>query len=223
MPLLETRPLSHHTLLGIWELTEEPDQLLPLLPSHLKIATEVLSKVHHRRQKEWLASRVLAYRLLQHFTNAPLLLQKDDNNRPYFSDHRFHLSITHSPKLAAVIVSDKHEVGIDIELISPKALRVADKFLSKAESEFTGRDETSTCLFWSAKETLYKMYSRRKLTLKENLFIKPAEEANVLLGRVQTENYLKLYRISYETILNHILTYTVDNHSYPLQTNYTSI
>lgn len=216
MPLLQTRLLNSHTLLGIWELTEQPKDLLPLLPPHLKSVAEVIEKTHPRRQKEWLASRILTYKLLRHFTEEPLLLLQDENKRPYFADQRLYISITHSPELAAVIVSEKNEVGIDIELITPKALRVADKFLSEPEREFTGGDELRTCLYWSAKETLYKIYSRKKLTLKDNLLLKPTKESNLLLGRVQTDDFLKLYHVNHEIIRNHVLTYTIDNHSQPL-------
>ncbi|WP_347157889.1 4'-phosphopantetheinyl transferase superfamily protein [Pontibacter chitinilyticus] len=209
MPLLLTRSLNPHTLLSIWHLTEPPEELQHLMPAHA--AAHLLpGQVHPRRQREWLASRVLAYRLLQHFTPEPLLLQRNEAGKPYFARQGLHVSITHSPHLAAVILSDKYEVGTDIELITPKALRVADKFLSETEKENTKADTKKTCLYWSAKETLYKLYSRKKLILKENIHVSPSAEANMLQGRVQTENFSKLYQIAYETLHEHVLTYCID-------------
>ncbi len=210
MPLLLTRQLNSHTILGIWQLTESLEELRQLLPAH--VATDQLTgQVHPRRQQEWLASRTLVYLLLQHFTDEPLPLERNQQGKPYFAQNSLHVSITHSPYLAAVILSDKYEVGIDIELISPKALRVADKFLSEVEKKSTKSDEKETCLYWSAKETLYKMYSRKKLILKENIFTSPGLQANTLQGSVQIGNFSKLYQIPFEIILNHVLTYCVDD------------
>ncbi|PKV66534.1 4'-phosphopantetheinyl transferase superfamily protein [Pontibacter ramchanderi] len=211
MPLLHTRELDAHTLLGVWLLDEEPAALRALLPAHL-IPDESLQLAHPRRQREWLASRTLTYQLLQHFTDKPLPLLRDPTGKPMFDGAHFQLSITHSPRMAAVILSEKYEVGIDIELVSAKALRVADKFLTDREKVFTADDEQQTCLYWSAKETLYKMYSQKRLIFKENLLVEPPQgsENNLLLGHVITDNFSKLYQIHHEVLHNHVLTYSVD-------------
>lgn len=211
MPLLLTRELDSYTLLGVWLLDEAPDALRPLLPPHL-IPDEGLQLAHPRRQREWLASRALTYQLLQHFTSEPLPLLRDATGKPVFAGTEFQLSITHSPRMAAVILSEKYDVGIDIELVSAKALRVADKFLTDQEKVFTADDEQQTCLYWSAKETLYKMYSQKRLIFKENLLVEPSHspENNLLQGHVITDNFSKLYQIHHEVLHNHVLTYSVD-------------
>ena len=209
MPLLFTQKIDNHTWLGIWKLQEPEAELYAALPPHADV-NALAGKVHPKRRQEWLASRVLVYRLLQNFTAEPLLLARNEDGKPYFPEQPLHVSITHSPHLAAVILSDRYKVGIDIELVTPKALRVQDKFLTAEEKQHTASDETSTCLYWSAKETLYKLYSRKRLVLKENLLLSPAPEPNVLLGRVQTENFSKLYQIQHATILIHVLTYCID-------------
>lgn len=207
MPLLQFTRLNPHTVLGIWQADEPADELKQLLPSYLD--TGKLKRVHPKREREWLASRVLVYQLLQQFTIAPLTLERNEHGKPYFPDSPLHISITHSPQLAAVILSDKFEVGIDIELVSQKALRVADKFLSEAEKKHTDRNEKETCLYWSAKETLYKLYSRKQLIFKENLAVCPITEPNVLQGRIKTAFFDKLYQIHYNTVQNHVLTYCI--------------
>ncbi|WP_299985084.1 4'-phosphopantetheinyl transferase superfamily protein [uncultured Pontibacter sp.] len=211
MPLLQTRELDAHTLLGVWLLDEAPEALRPLLPAHL-IPDENLQLAHPRRQREWLASRALVYQLLQQFTSEPLPLLRDATGKPVFAESPFQLSITHSPRLAAVILSEKYDVGIDIEQVSAKALRVADKFLTEQEKLFTAADEQQTCLYWSAKETLYKMYSQKQLIFKENLLVEPSHgpENNLLQGHVITDNFSKLYQIHHEVLHNHVLTYSVD-------------
>ena len=208
MPLIQTQQLNPHTILGIWQTEETLEELLYLLPPHVDCTQ--IAQVHDKRKKEWLASRVLVYTLLKQFTPAPAVLKKDDNGKPYFEQEALHLSISHSPAFAAVIISDKYEVGIDIELLSQKALRVAGKFLNEAEKKYTALEENQTCLYWSAKETLYKLYSRKQLIFKDNLILAPTAAQNILQGEVKTANFSKLYRIHFEFLQNHVLTYCID-------------
>ena len=210
MPLLFSRQLNEHTILGAWSITERADELLPALPTGISPEL-MLEQAHPRRQKEWLASRVLVYSLLQQFTSDTPIVQRNTHGKPIFEQAPYYVSISHSPGLAAVILSSKYEVGIDVELLSPKALRVADKFLSEDEKNYTCGEADKTCLYWSAKETLYKMYSQRKLFFKENLLLQPDPETeNLLLGRVQTDNFSKLYQLHYEVLQQHIRTYCID-------------
>ncbi|RAU83681.1 4'-phosphopantetheinyl transferase family protein [Pontibacter arcticus] len=215
MPLLLTRKINDHTLLGIWQLSETETELRAALPAFVDISY-LNEHVHQRRVCEWLASRVLLYTLLAEFTDEQLPVLRAETGQPYFKNANFHVSITHSPELAAVILSSKAQVGIDIELITPKALRVADKFLTEKEKVYTLASEKETCLYWSAKETLYKMYTRKKLIFKDNILLCPSSESNILQGCVQTDNFYKLYQIYHETLLGHILTYTSDNDVQPV-------
>lgn len=208
MPLLDIKHINPHTILGIWQTDEPADILISMLPTYVDASQ--IEQVHPKRKKEWLASRVLIYKLLAHFTSAPTVLLKDENGKPYFKDLDLHISISHSPHLAVAILSDKYEVGIDIELISQKALRIGDKFLSDAEKEFTDRNEERTCLYWSAKETLYKLYSRKQLIFKDNLILYPHQAYNMLNGEIKTANFSKLYQIQCDTLQNHVLTYCID-------------
>lgn len=212
MPLLRAQQLDPHTHLGIWAIKESTEELLNNLPPHLD-RSDLAVFSHPKRQQEWLASRLLIYRLLERFTPQPLRLSRNEHGKPVLESARFHLSITHSSQLAAVILSDRYEVGIDVELLHPKVLRIADKFLKEVERAFTADDVYKTCLYWSAKETLYKLYSKRGLIFKDNLHIKftAAGENNVLQGCVQTDNFYKLYQIRHETLLNHVLTYSIDS------------
>jgi 4'-phosphopantetheinyl transferase len=90
-------------------------------------------------------------------------------------------------------------------------MKVAFKFLSDKEFEYTCNDPAKTCLYWSAKETLYKMYSRRKLLFKENLPIGPLEnpEKGTLRGQVLLDNFNQTYTVHYEKTDAYILTYCI--------------
>ncbi len=208
MPITEIRKLNDQTFKGFWLLTENLPELLAQLKT-LRPAQEIPVYKSEMRQKEWLASRILAYELLAKFTTEKFVLCSNAHGKPYFPETSFHISISQSAELVGVVLSASHEVGIDIEKVKGKALKLAFKFLNDKELTYVANDETKACLYWSAKETLFKMYSRKQLLFKENLKLGPvtAPEKGSLTGQVITENFDQTYTVHYETLPGFILTY----------------
>ena len=208
MPLSKIRKINESTLLGFWSITESAAELAALFRK-IRPEQEIKQFKVETRQREWLASRILTYVLLQDFTSYPHLLSSDANGKPVFEGTIFRVSISHSDSHAAVLLSSCYEVGIDIEIIREKIMALATKFLSEEEQKFTGNDLANTCLYWSAKETLYKMYSRKQLLFRENLALGPVngKATGILDGKVITDNFKQSYAVHYEKNLNFILTY----------------
>lgn len=208
MPITQIRQVNDQTYIGFWEITETIPELLVQLKA-LRPAKDIPAYKSEVRQKEWLASRVLAYQLLEKFTPEKCVLISNEHGKPYFPGTGLHVSISQSAELVAVMVSGRFEVGIDIEKLKPKALKLAFKFLSEKELTYIQNDETKACLYWSAKETLFKMYSRKQLHFIQNLNLEPAPETpeGELTGRVQTANFDRTYSVHYEIRSGFILTY----------------
>ena len=103
--------------IGIWEITETLDELEKLV-NNLFIKKYKSTK----RTKEALINNILVNTLLPgskinyNVYGAPILANK-------------FISISHTKKLACVIISDLN-VGVDIEEISNKPLQLANKFIS---------------------------------------------------------------------------------------------
>lgn len=208
MPITEIRKLNDQTFMGFWQISES----IPELLAQLKIqrpAKDIPAYKSEMRQKEWLASRILAYELLEKFTSKKFVLVSNEHGKPFFPETSLHVSISQSAELVTVLISSEFEVGIDIEKIKPKALKLAFKFLSEKELTFIQNDETKACLYWSAKETLFKMYSRKQLHFIENLNLGPVTEAKTgtVTGRVITPNFDRNYTVHFEIGTDFILTY----------------
>ena len=96
------------------------------------------------RRKEVLA----VYGLLFAMTDNPYLrIEHDDLSRPVIDG--YHVSISHTRGYAALLLSTRHKVAIDIEFISNRVERVASKFIRN--------DEVADSLYaklihWSAKD-----------------------------------------------------------------------
>ncbi|QNF31910.1 4'-phosphopantetheinyl transferase superfamily protein [Adhaeribacter swui] len=208
MPLTEIKQINASTFLGRWALTETSLQLLqhPGLPTEI-ILPETIS--HEKRRAEWLASRILAYQLLQKFTPDFYLLLNNETGQPVFENCACQISISHTHDQVAVLVSKDYRVGIDIERIQSKVLRVKDKFLSETEKQFLTNDLVELTIAWSAKETLYKLHGKKNITFSENLILFPFETTHrgYLEAQIQTLTFQQKYTVHFEVENNTVLTY----------------
>ncbi len=121
----------------------------------------------------WLASRVLLQELCP---DQKIRLSKDEFNKPHLdiNGSPFFVSITHSYAYAAVMISSEHTVAVDLEKIDERVNRVSRKFIRIDEQPAAGTELTLYyTIIWSAKETLYKYYSKKELDFLEHLRIEP--------------------------------------------------
>lgn len=212
MPLLEVRNINAHTILGRWALTETIAQLRHLSDSfpHLVIPDAI---THEKRQREWLASRLLAYQVLQNFTLTTSELLNDINGKPYFTNNHYRVSLSHTQSQVSVLISDKYEVGIDIETIQPKVLRVKNRFLSLEEKQHIGDDLYKLIIAWSAKEALYKLYGKKNIIFADHLQLSPFNLAptGLIKGTIINHTFVRSYNIHFECYPDTVLTLCFDD------------
>ncbi len=159
MPLIYQQQLNNHTKIGVWHITEAEDFFLQKVSLQREIA-------HPQKRLQHLAGR---YLLADLFPNFPIeLIKIADTRKPFLPSDTFHFSISHSGHYAAAIVSTQNRVGVDVEIIAPKAAKLKDKFLSAAEqSLLLDMDIEKGCtLFWCVKEAVYKWYGLGGLDFK---------------------------------------------------------
>ena len=211
MPLHSLTPLSNHVLLGLWQLQESTETLLAALPPDLPYAAMRPGGRDETRWRQWLAGRVLAHELLREFTPTLALLNNKDNGRPFFAElPEFAVSLSHSGAWVAGIVATHGRVGIDVEMVRDKAQKLAPRFLAETERTDAGDEAAKYSLYWSAKETLYKLHSCRGLVFKEQLLLDPfrLREAGVLTGHLLLENSRSQHQVYYQRLPpNYVLTY----------------
>ena len=142
MPLLLKKKENNNTIL-VWEISEPLENLISLTSntdcSHLK---------SDKRKKEFLACRIL----LNHF-DENLKISYSENGSPNLNNNQY-ISISHSGHLVCIIISDK-KIGIDIEQISDKSLRLKEKFVNPHHTKLNKEKST---LIWCVKEAIYKFH-----------------------------------------------------------------
>jgi len=207
MPLTFLENINTDTAIGLWKITESPEDLmarLQLKEHELKLLSS-LSK--EKRNLHWLATRVLLRKMLN--TNQYIDCQADENGKPILINHPHHISLSHSYEYAAVMVSKTKKVGIDIEIIKEKIERVKNKFLNNQELSFINPDHQIEQLYvcWCAKEALYKLNGKKETSFKNHIHLEDFvyREKGSLSAKIEKENIAHQFTVNYEKLDNYML------------------
>ncbi|XWN34844.1 MAG: 4'-phosphopantetheinyl transferase superfamily protein [Roseivirga sp.] len=189
----------------MWHIKEPEEKLMK--DSALTRCTQVAYKerTHPDKRKEWLAARLALKELLAKLGHKYTPLQKDAWGRPYLVDSDLHLSIAHGSSYALVAVSEQHPIGVDIQWPCQKLLSVREKFLNDHESQDIDNDLDKLCIYWCAKEAIYKAQGGRRLSLKDGICIKAftKKEQGMVWGAVGPQ----LFIVHYSFYNGHVLTW----------------
>lgn len=211
MPVVFTKNISKNCIVTLWKIEEDADFFIKYLDiDHENLAT-YSNATHPFKQLEWLASRTCVkytVELLEHNYQG---VEKDEYNNPYLSEIQGFVSLSHTSNYAVAIVNLEEEVGIDIEKISNKLSRVAHKFLSEPERLHSSDDLLKMCIYWCAKESLYKWYGKKNLSFKNNIFIEPFErKPKIINGQIIIDGILKTeHQLEVFYVEDYVITATV--------------
>lgn len=212
MPLFLHRQLAPEGELGIWQIYEDPDFFLREL--ELSPAEQgQLQAIKGRRHTEWLAVRYLLHRMSGREVRGECL--KDEFGKPYLSNSDYHISISHSHGMAAVIAAP-FLVGIDIQLFVQKIGVLAPRFLHPDELQFLGTEHRIEKLhvLWGAKEAIYKAYGRRELEFKDHIKIDPFSffpDGGETQGYLNKADYRVSFTVHYEILGQYTLVYVLES------------
>jgi phosphopantetheinyl transferase len=208
MPVKLINRVDENTSIGLWEITESEESLLHGIHLSGEDRERLQGFRASDRKKQWLAYR----QLLSYMMDMPdLSLRYDNHGKPFIVDSNLHLSVTHSGYYAAVITCNKGPAGIDIEKVSQRVLKVEDRFLSDAEQ--INPDDSQRidklCIYWCAKEALFKLHGRKELDFKKHLLIDHFNvgDNEMMTGRIIKKDFKRSYRLHQLKIDDYYLVY----------------
>jgi phosphopantetheinyl transferase len=202
--------IDDHTLYAVWKISESVEELRSAIILRESEETLYHSFVAESRKKQWLAYRILVQELLK---PEEFPVEYDASGKPFLAGSYFHISVTHTDDLAAVIISRHAKVGIDIERIRPRIEKVRDKFISQDEAALIGKEREleQLTLAWCAKEALYKLYGLRNLDFRENICVEiPASAGMTFKAEIRFGGKIDKYQLYSELIGSYILVYLLD-------------
>jgi 4'-phosphopantetheinyl transferase len=235
MPLIFEKKLDG-ACLGVWHIVETEDLLRKFCRAVPEDIIIVDSYKNESRRKQWFACRLLLGQLL-HLDRVKVCY--NEHGKPSLEGFGGEISISHTRDYAAVLINENGAAGIDIEKISPRIERIADRFLQEGELVLIGKyretrhEPSEDCnnregeglpvqgnphtellyIHWCSKEALYKFYGKPSVDLKNDIYIIPFDyfcnSQATFQARVVIEESVEIHDLEFERIEDHVLVYTL--------------
>lgn len=172
MPLHKVVYFSNNTKLYLWKITEDYDTLF----SQVKLKDSSLARLQTMKseshQKGFLAVRML----LQHNDYSDFDLFYDEFGKPHLKSQGcsikdVEISISHSNDFSAIAISDS-KIGLDLEQLKEKTLRIAPRFMDVSHLENLSEEEKikKATVVWGIKESIFKIKNEKGISFPNHIF-----------------------------------------------------
>lgn len=156
MPLVSVENLDADVQLGLWKM-DGTDSSSGILSDNPSLRSAVLSCASRKRRAEIVAVHSLLHAMT---SDRSLFIGHTPVGSPFITGSDMRVSVSHTDGCAALMLSHKKNVAVDIEYVSDRVERIAGRFMRD--------DETATCtlsrlIHWCVKETVYKYFSGQNL------------------------------------------------------------
>ena len=196
MALYKTLTVNKATKVLIWKIEESISKLQEGIVLSENSTARLNSMKSQLHQRGFLSIRHLLKEV--GYSDADLIY--DEFGKPHLKNGKF-ISITHSFTFTAIIVSDKFHVGIDIEKQREKILKIAYKFTPFEEYKTIANVDaliSKLTIVWGAKESLYKIYGKKKLLFLHHIYIEDFKFADEkTTGEIRYNGENTAYNISF--------------------------
>lgn len=166
---------------------------------------------HPERKKEWGTARLAIQEALELLQIPYPGFFKDEHGKSQPMNGQGFVSLTHTRGYAAAIYHRELPMGIDLELIREKILRIGTRFLAESELHFLQSLPAHYTMAWSAKESIFKCHGKKGVSLRDNILLEPFDpDATLIKGKIHGTNFKDHhYNVQVEQNENHVLTYTI--------------
>jgi len=207
MPLYKVVLLSKTAKLYLWKITEDVSELRSQIRLKNSSIARLESMKSESHQKGFLAVRML----LQHNEYDDFDLYYDAFGKPHIKPQGcfvkdVEISISHSNDFSAIVISQE-KVGLDLEQIKDKTLRIAPRFMDVSHLDNLSKEEKikKATVIWGIKESIFKIKNEQGISFPNHIF-----EEDFLLEDKKTTAILKfnnreeVFNIIFDTIEDYV-------------------
>jgi 4'-phosphopantetheinyl transferase len=209
MPIFKTITVSGG-LIGVWKLTETSSDLTPHFSSEELLNPEFQKYTYEKRMVEWLATRLLIRQLI----GSDFSITYSNSGKPILNHNIFkHVSISHSRYFVAIFVHEQFHVGIDIEDLTRNYKQIEKRYLSEDELIAVNQDPRLQCLYWCAKEAVFKLVPDEGIEFREQIHISPfdPELEDRFTARFTSGCHELVYLLHFQNFCNQGLVWVMQN------------
>jgi len=200
--------LNEYSILGVWKIEEDLNTLLELVILDPEEKKKYKSFRSTSRKLEFLSVRALLAEIIGN--DASIVYNK--NNKPFLRDGSHFISISHSHRLTAILLSTNEKVGIDLEYMSSNISAFSFKYMNRKEKVTKDPELRKYHLYihWCAKEALYKICDKEGISIRNNITIEPFDlhEAGEIKGKVHTDKINESFFLYYSRYDNYSIVWT---------------
>lgn len=209
MPLFKTITITEG-ILGIWQLSETSGELLPRITPEIISSSDFQKYNYEKRKAEFLATRLL----IQNLAGTDFSISYLESGKPVLKHQKYkHIAISHSREFVVVILHETCDVGIDIESINRNYTAIEKKYLSDQEQKQVNGIPLLQCLYWCAKEAVFKLVPEDGVEFREQIHISsfnPELETQFQL-RFLVKEKETAYQSDFLTFENHCMVWIIGN------------
>lgn len=201
--------IDSSSALAIKIIESQENQSLDFLSFREKLSFANIS--HPDKKKEWATARLAIYDVLKALEVPYPGFFKDEHGKSQAMNGHGYVSLTHTPGFAGAIFHREQPVGIDMDFIREKILKIGFRFLDPEELDFLEKDPMHFTMAWSAKESIFKCQGKRGVSFRENILLEPFEiNATKIKGKIRGTDFADHhYTVDVRKLENVILTYTI--------------
>lgn len=225
MPLYKIIKINETTTAYFWHITEDVTLLFRavlLNESSRKRLDGMKSESH---QKGFLAVRML----LQYIGHSDEDLTYDASGKPHLqvkiqklkykssesvTHHPLpitqHISISHSHEFSCICISDE-VIGIDLELIKEKSLKIAPRFMDVTHLQgLSIADQiTKTTIVWGIKESIFKIKNEKGISFPDHIFEKGFDiKEGKCTAELHFNNQIEKFDIQFHLIEGYVFVFS---------------
>lgn len=209
MPLYKRIEVSNFTRVFVWKIEESLTDLL----SDIQLTQDSESRIYSMRSEIHQKGHASVRQLLKVAGYSDTDLIYDGFGKPHLVDGNF-ISISHSFSFSGIIISAEKPVGIDIEKQRDKIVNIAHKFTSLEDyKNITNRHTliSKLTIVWGAKESLYKIYGKKKLLFLHHIHIRDFEiTAGQTIGEICYEETISTHIIYFLEFEGYVCVYALN-------------
>jgi len=205
MPLIKMQHTGNQSAWALWFISETEQEFTSINDERPDSTI-----INSSKRLEWQAGRVLLRQLAEQFDLDYQGTVKNEFGKPYLKNLTHHISLSHSFPYVAAQIDPLHEIGIDLEQPKSKLLNIAHRILSPTELMDAGSDVVKHCVYWCAKETMYKAYGKKGLHFSNQLNVNPFQLLNAgdLQGKINANDRSFDLPMTYIIQPDYVLVYT---------------
>ena len=210
MALYLRKRLYNKAEIAVWQITETEEELM----ANTSVPNDELEEIQLFRQESHRKQKLAVRALINEVFEEKMYLNHHDNGKPYLENCATTISITHTDKYVAIIISDDDELGIDIESLDRNFAPVEQKALSEDEIDDLDDDKKNEqlAIYWCAKEAIFKRMSQNRVNFAEQIEVEKfnlRKEGELEATFIHKDEYEEEFELEYMMFDRHVLVWLV--------------